>query len=617
MAIVTAYGGYMGPSGGNIFLPDFSGWHSAVQTSSTNVTLAFIAGSGSSLINTIQLGGTNLSIAPDGPYQGSPTNAPELQTRAVSGTIQSLSYNYSPTGGTNSATTNFTISGLNVSFQDLMANSVNPLPFLLSVNDQIYGTIGADHLYGFAGDDLFVPVPRAASIYIDSAGTDVVDGGIGTDTVSFGVTEYDWKIDLGLGTAVANLTSITGQAKVMLISIENAIGGTGKDTIVGDDAANSLWGGAGNDYLRGMGGDDKLYGEAGDDYFVGGAGADLLDGGAGTDAADYTNALNGVIVNLVTGGTSGEAAGDTYVSIETVYGTRFDDTITASASATTLLGGAGNDKLYGGIGADTLYGHSGVDLLSGGAGNDILDGGTENDTLYGGAGNDTLLGGSGNDILRGDAGADIINGGDGIDRADYNSSAVGVTVNLTAGTASDGDTLTGIENLLGSVGDDVLFGSVLANTLYGRAGNDQVFGLLGNDTLYGEEGNDTLFGGEGNDRIYGGVGNDVIFGEEGNDLIDAGAGDDFVVLGVGDDKITLGAGYDLVRFDFGNGHDVITDFKSGEDRLDFTGLGVTLADVQGAATETAAGVLFASGADSILLAGLHLSDIHWNTDILV
>ena len=70
MAIVTAYGGYMGPSGGNIFLPDFSGWHSAVQTSSTNVTLAFIAGSGSSLINTMQLGGTNLSIAPDGPYQG-------------------------------------------------------------------------------------------------------------------------------------------------------------------------------------------------------------------------------------------------------------------------------------------------------------------------------------------------------------------------------------------------------------------------------------------------------------------------------------------------------------------------------------------------------------------
>ncbi len=616
MAIVTAYGGYLGPSGGNVFLPDFSGWHSAIQTSSTSVTLAYIAGY-SSLINTMQLGGTDLSITPNGPYQGSPTNAPELQTRAVSGTIQTLSYNYSPTGQTNSATTNFTISGLNVSFQDLMANSVNPLPFLLSGNDQIYGTVGEDYLYGFAGDDILVPVPRAASLYIDSAGTDVVDGGAGIDTVSFGVTEYDWKIDLGIGTAVANLTSITGQAKVTLVSIENAVGGTGKDTIVGDDAANSLWGGAGNDYLRGMGGDDKLYGEAGDDTFIGGAGADLLDGGIGHDIADYTNELNGVVVNLITGGTGGDAAGDTYFSIEAVNGTRFDDTITGSNSATTLLGGAGNDKLYGGAGADTLYGHSGNDTLSGGAGNDSLDGGTDNDVVYGGLGNDALLGGAGNDILRGDAGADIINGGDGIDRADYSSSSVGVTVNLTTGTSSDGDTLTGIENLLGSAYDDVLFGSALANTLYGRGGNDQVFGLLGNDTLYGEAGDDTLFGGEGNDRIYGGVGNDVIFGEEGNDLIDAGAGDDFVVFGVGDDKITLGAGYDLVRFDFGNGHDIITDFKSGEDRLDFTWVDVTLADIQGAAAETAAGVLFASGADSILLAGLHLSDINWNTDILV
>ena len=43
-----------------------------------------------------------------------------------------------------------------------------------------------------------------------------------------------------------------------------------------------------------------------------------------------------------------------------------------------------------------------------------------------------LYGGDGNDILRGDAGADLIDGGAGIDRADYTTSALGVTVNLTS-----------------------------------------------------------------------------------------------------------------------------------------------------------------------------------------
>ncbi len=77
-------------------------------------------------------------------------------------------------------------------------------------------------------------------------------------------------------------------------------------------------------------------------------------------------------------------------------------------------------------------------------------------------GNDILLGGAGNDTLIGGGGADSLQGGAGVDTADYSGSAAPVTVNLTTGTGSggdaQGDTLTGVDNLIGSFGDDSLTG---------------------------------------------------------------------------------------------------------------------------------------------------------------
>ena len=49
--------------------------------------------------------------------------------------------------------------------------------------------------------------------------------------------------------------------------IENAIGGSQKDYLVGNDAVNKLSGNAGNDVLNGLGGDDILTGGAGADEF--------------------------------------------------------------------------------------------------------------------------------------------------------------------------------------------------------------------------------------------------------------------------------------------------------------------------------------------------------------
>ena len=131
---------------------------------------------------------------------------------------------------------------------------------------------------------------------------------------------------------------------------------------------------------------------------------------------------------------------------------------------------------------DTLNGFAGVDLLFGGGGRDLLDGGDGNDLLIGGAGTDTLVGGAGIDTVR------------------YDSSAA-VRVVLATGRGdfgdAEGDVITGVENVVGTVFNDALYGSAVANTLSGLGGGDIIHGLEGNDTLSGGAGDDFLEGAPG------------------------------------------------------------------------------------------------------------------------
>jgi hypothetical protein len=141
-----------------------------------------------------------------------------------------------------------------------------------------------------------------------------------------------------------------------------------------------------------------------------------------------------------------------------------------------------------GIDADgTLTGTDGVDVIDTAGGDDVA---------FGGAGDDLILGRTGDDILIGGAGADTIVGGAGADTASYEGSASGVTVDLSAGTASggdaEGDVLSGIENLTGSAFDDILTGDGGANILFGEAGDDILAGGGGADTVDGGVGTDTV-----------------------------------------------------------------------------------------------------------------------------
>ncbi len=191
-------------------------------------------------------------------------------------------------------------------------------------------------------------------------------------------------------------------------------------------------------------------------------------------------------------------------------GTAGDDTLIGTAGADGIIGLSGNDVINGLGGNDGLCGNGGNDLLDGGGGNDWLDGGGNNDTLVPGTGLDRVIGGS------------------GIDTVSYAASATAVAVDLrlSLGTAlgQGRDTISGIENVIGSRFGDTIRGSALGNWLRLGAGNDRCYGFGGADRIDGGSGNDLLLGGTGNDALYGNAGNDSFNGESGRDLCRQGTG---------------------------------------------------------------------------------------------
>ena len=273
-----------------------------------------------------------------------------------------------------------------------------------------------------------------------------------------------------------------------------------------------------------MGGNDILLGNNGDDILDGGTGADILDGGAGNDTASYSGAGAKTGVNLSNATVWGVASGDTLTSIENLIGTAFNDILVGDDNANRLEGGAGNDTLLGVGGNDTLLGDDG------------------DDTLYGQNGADTLNGGAGDDILDGGTGADILDGGAGNDTASYSGAGAKTGVNLSNATVwgvASGDTLTSIENLIGTAFNDILVGDDNANRLEGGAGNDILLGVGGNDILLGNNGDDTLYGQNGADALNGGAGDDILDGGTGNDILYGQGGNDQFVFanGFGQDII--------------------------------------------------------------------------------
>ena len=267
-------------------------------------------------------------------------------------------------------------------------------------DDLIIGGNGTDSLSGRAGNDTL----------IGGAEGDTLDGGDDTDTVSYETAST------GVRAVLQNPATNTGDAAGdSYVDVENLTGSDHADQLIGDTNDNTIAGRAGRDRLVGRDGNDSLFGGGDNDRLEGGLGADVLNGGSGQDRVQYGLAAAAVLVDLDNAAVNtGEAAGDSFASIENILGSKFDDTLRGDAGDNKLLGNARNDSLSGRGGNDLLIGGGGVDELFGGAGTDRLDGGIRNDIMTGGADADTFVFAANSNTDR------ILDFADNVDRLELN-----------------------------------------------------------------------------------------------------------------------------------------------------------------------------------------------------
>ena len=201
------------------------------------------------------------------------------------------------------------------------AYSSGPLMDDIAAIQQLYGanstTRTGDTTYGFnsnTGRDFLSAYTSADKVVFS-----VWDSG-GNDTLDFSGFTQNQKINLNeasfsdVGGLVGNVSIAKG------VTVENAIGGSGDDLLIGNDVSNELKGGAGNDIIYGAGGADKLWGGAGSDTFVFAASSDskpgavdqILDFVSGMDKIDLTGITKGAGLHFVSAFTG--AMGDAVLS---------------------------------------------------------------------------------------------------------------------------------------------------------------------------------------------------------------------------------------------------------------------------------------------------------------
>ncbi len=480
---------------------------------------------------------------------------------------------------------------------------------------------------GTSGDDTFSVNSRSglivngASVILTSIETRTLSGAAGNDVYRFdadtalGVWALDeasgardtvnfsptTTVGLSLNLATAALQSVHAtNLKLSLgsgLTIENAVGGSGADTLTGNSLGNRLTGGPGNDRLIGASGDDTyLFNPAS----VAEADQVLENPNEGTDTLSFASLTTSVAINLGT------------TSIQPVHANR----------TVKLNSAVAFENLIGGSGADTLFGNTLNNTVTGGAGDDKLVGAGGSDSLLGGAHNDTYI-----FVPATFAEADqvIENPDEGTDTLSFPYLTTGITVNLGLTSAQAVhlnrtvklNSVMGFENVIGGSGADTLFGNRLNNTLTGGDGDDLLNGGPGSDVLLGGAGNDTYFfassstaeadqvtekanegvdtlnfaylttgvalnlgstsiqavhtnralklnsigtfenavGGSGSDmllgnalanRLTGGSGHNILVGMEGSDILEAGSGRDILIGGLGADTLNGGAGDDIL-----------------------------------------------------------------------
>lgn len=482
--------------------------------------------------------------------------------------------------------------------------AATPMLYDIIAIQQIYGanttTRAGNTIYGFnsnAGHSQY-------DLSVSSAPFAIWDGG-GTDTLDLSGYSTNQVITLVEGAFTSAGYMTNNIAIAFGAVIENAIGGSGSDSITGNAANNILQGGGGSDTLNGS------------------TGSDTLDGGDGTDTAVYSYDLSAFLVFIVDAVTLtlqhiADAWADTVQNIENfnfngaaytfaemsafdasaqpLITTRFDwngetyryrsdsvgtETITAATMGydgasgnmvsferdaqelvVTILDASAPGTMSIGASADddaiTITGtHNSLSLnVYGNAGNDTITvtsllGGH---SLYGGSGNDTISGGGGDDTIYGDKvkSNDVATGNDILYGNDGNDTIYGHDGTDTLYGGNDNDRLYGgndADTLHGGAGLDLLYGDAGNDTLNGDAGDDILYGGDGDDVLNGGDGVDMLYGDAGDDTLHGNAENDTLYGDEGTDILYGDAGNDRLYGMNGDDTLYGGDGDDILYGD--------------------------------------------------------------------
>jgi Ca2+-binding RTX toxin-like protein len=379
------------------------------------------------------------------------------------------------------------------------------------------------YLYGAntstrTGNDVYQWTPNAELLETiwDAGGVDTIDCSNQTLTClidlrggsysSIALRQTDAELRLGLDLpswfAQALPADIYSGSNNLAIAtgavIEIAIGGTGNDQITGN---YTLTANVENGRILSTTA-ANLTGNTLNNVLYAGAGNNVLNGGSGIDTVSYAYGLagtTGVTVSLAvsTAQATGGSGSDTLTSIENLIGSAYADKLTGNTVPTASLAGGqrharwrrrqrhpggwrrqrrllrprwrrcrqrdqrraatgGTDTVYSTLAAYTLTANvENGRILSTTAAN--LTGNTLNNVLYAGAGNNVLNGGSGTDTVSYAYGL---------------AGTTGVTVSLAVSTAqatggSGSDTLTSIENLIGSAYADKLTGNTDANSLGG------------------------------------------------------------------------------------------------------------------------------------------------------
>ncbi len=443
-------------------------------------------------------------------------------------------------------------------------------------NDVLTGGTGNDQVFGQAGDDRMIWNP--------GEGTDLNEGGDGTDTVEVNggngaetftatangsrvrfdrVSPAPFSIDIGTSeNLVVNMnggddvfTAGNGLAPLIALRVD---GGAGNDTITGGDGNDVLLGGDGNDTIIGGRGSDMMIGGAGDDTFVWnpGDGSDTVEGQGGNDTLQFNGANVAEKMDLSANGSRLLLSRDVGNITMDVNGVE-QVNITARGGADTLTVNDLSHTAVTQVNLD-LSGTPGSGIGDGAADTVIVNGTTHADNVQ--------ISGSGTSYT-------VV----GLHATVAVQGSEGANDQLVVNTVGGNDTVTAAGLPAGIVG----------LTIDGGAGNDKITGSQGNDMLIGGDGNDNIVGGRGDDTALLGAGNDTFVWNpgDGSDVVEGQDGRDTLQFNGSNatERMDLSANGSRVRLfrDVGN----ITMDVDGIERVNIAALGgadtLTVNDLSG------------------------------------